>query len=90
MSKKHFFKEVDKKDNSGEFYSENMSKIWRSWTTVHHDEGGYVEYDVNFIFFTDGSFAISDNDGDSFVSFAKEELQDLISIIGFIQNDSKD
>lgn len=66
--KKFMQKQLDPKD----FVHKDADVAFRFWIVVHTDNGGYIENDYTVHLWRDGSFTISDNDGDGFVSLHGE------------------
>lgn len=64
------------KDIKKEDFTHKDAKFARRIWLVHHtDEGGYTSDDFDIHVWEDGSFTISENDGDGFVSLHGEIAQ---------------
>ena len=61
------------KDIKKEDFTHKDAKLARRIWPVHHtDEGGYISSDFDIYVWEDGSFTISENGGDGFVSLHGE------------------
>jgi len=64
-------KDLEEKD----FTHKDAAFARRIWLVHHTDEGGYTSSDFTIHIWKDGSFTISENDGDGFVSLSGEIAQ---------------
>jgi hypothetical protein len=69
--------EIKKED----FTHKDADRAVRVWHVVHTDDGGYTTDDYNIHTWSDGSFTISENGGDNFISLHGDVAEAVIKIL---------